>query len=87
MAVAADGAPGRSTQRDAVLLAIDRRDRTHAYRGRSFCACVSVSNVPRAHADTGGLQEEEAREFSLSKHSGAFRSGSIFQCFPGAMST
>ena len=32
-------------------------------------------------------QEEEAREFSLSKHSGAFRSGSIFQCFPGAMST
>ena len=32
-------------------------------------------------------QEEEAREFSLSKHSGAFRSGSIFQCFPGARST
>ena len=32
-------------------------------------------------------QEEEAREFSLSKHSGAFRSGSIFQCFPGATST
>ena len=49
-------------------------------------------DVKRTFAEAGTLvflseQEEEAREFSLSRHSGAFKSGSIFQCFPGARST
>ena len=44
-------------------------------------------SIARSVQENPSEQEEEAREFSLSKHSGAFKSGSIFQCFPGAMST
>jgi hypothetical protein len=44
-------------------------------------------SIARSVQENPSEQEEEAREFSLSKHSGAFKSGSIFQCFPGATST
>ncbi len=69
------------------------RKRSRLEAGAPECS-LRASLHPRRRAGAAQVckfqaseQEEEAREFSLSKHSGAFKSGSIFQCFPGAMST